>query len=59
MKIEVQLNDQELWGVAEFFKRIGYEDIRRFSKDDEEAQSAFSAIEKIRSELAKRGVDPR
>lgn len=59
MKITVQFEDQESWGLAEVLKRIGYEDIRSFSKDDVEAREAETAIDKIKIELARNGVDPR
>jgi hypothetical protein len=59
MKIQLELDNEESWSLAEFIKRIGYEDVRRFSKDDEERRNIYSAMGKIRAELAGKGIDPR
>lgn len=59
MNITIELDEHESWGLAEFIKRIGYEDVRRHSKDEDEARDGFAAIEKIRIELEKNGVKPR
>ena len=59
MNIIVELDVEEAWGLAEVLKRMGYEEFRPFSKDEEEAHNALAALEKIKIELVRNGVDPR
>lgn len=37
MNITVQLDLEEAWGLAEVLKRMGFEEFRPFSRDEEEA----------------------
>lgn len=59
MNITVQLDLEEAWGLAEVLKRMGFEEFRAFSSDEEEAHNAIAAMEKIKIELVRNGIDPR
>lgn len=59
MKIEFEIDETQADALAQFIKRIGFEDIRKLCADETETYSAQSALEKIKKELSRNGYCPR
>lgn len=61
-KIVIELTDQEVWDLAQFFKRSTfktYQDCAIRSKDDEETYRMEAAAMKVYSAFRNMGFDPR
>ncbi|WP_347988683.1 hypothetical protein [Methylomonas sp. AM2-LC] len=58
-RLTVLLTDQEVWDLAQYFKRTGFSDYRSNAVDEAEAYRMLSAGEKIRNALAELGYAPR
>ena len=59
MIVQVELPDGQAWALAEFLKRVGYNDYRPLAVDEQEARDMQEAGEKLREALAEKGVAPR
>lgn len=57
--IEVELPDELALALAEFLKRVGYEDYRPLAVDQQQAYAMQGAGEKVRAALADKGYAPR
>ena len=57
--IQAELSEQQAWALAEFFKRLGYSDVRPLAVDEQEAYDMIYAGEKVRAALAEQGYAPR
>ncbi|NOV30730.1 hypothetical protein [Methylomonas sp. ZR1] len=55
----VPLSEQEAWDLAQFLKRAGFADFRSNAIDDEEAYRMQAVAQKLRSNLATIGYNPR
>jgi hypothetical protein len=59
MIVQVELPDGQAWALAEFLKRVGYNDYRPLAVDEQEAYAMQDAGEKVRAALAEKGIAPR
>ena len=59
MNIQVELNTDQAWALAQFLKRVGYGDYRSLAVDADEAYEMVDAGERVRKALAESGVAPR
>lgn len=59
MNISVELPDGLAWALAQFLKRVGYNDYLSLAVDEQEAYDMVDAGEKVRAALADKGVAPR
>ena len=59
MEIRIELDRDLAWSFAQFMKRVGYEDYRKFAASQEEAWEMMDANEKIRAAFADKGIAPR
>ena len=59
MRFTVELEDEELWAVAQFLKRAGLDTYRQHAASDAEAYRMQFAMEAIRQELTDQGYRPR
>lgn len=57
--IEFELTKQEALALAQFVKRIGWEELRINAVDDNEAYCIRDAIAHVRSALSRQGFSPR
>lgn len=57
--IQVELQEEEAWALAEFVKRAGHSDYRRLAASDQEAHEMQDAGKKVRAALAEKGIAPR
>ena len=59
MNVQVELNTDQAWALAQFLKRVGYSDYRSLAVDADEAYVMVDAGERVRKALAESGVAPR
>ncbi len=59
MVLHIELPENEAWALAQFLKRVGYNDYRPLAIDEREAWDMLDAGEKVRAALAEKGVAPR
>ncbi len=57
--IEVELPDDLALALAQFLKRVGYNDYRELAVDQQQAYEMVDAGEKVRAALAEKGYAPR
>lgn len=57
--IEVELPDDLALALAQFLKRVGYNDYLELAVDKQEAYEMVDAGEKVRAALADKGYAPR
>jgi hypothetical protein len=55
----VRLNPSEAWALAQFLKRLNWEDVKLRTVDGNECELAMSAAEEVRKQLAFAGFAPR
>ena len=59
MNVQVELNRDQAWALAQFLKRVGYSDYRNLAVDADEAYVMVDAGERVRKALAESGIAPR
>jgi hypothetical protein len=59
MNIVITINDNEARALSQILKRIGHEDVKRLSYDENELYLALTAIEAVRCALRDNGFNPR
>jgi hypothetical protein len=57
--IEFELTEQEALALAQFVKRLGWQEIRINAVDDDEAYCMRDAIAHVRFALSRQGFSPR
>lgn len=57
--IEVELPDDLALALAQFLKRVGYNDYLELAVDKQQAYEMVDAGEKVRAALADKGYAPR
>jgi len=57
--IEVELPDDQALALAQFLKRVDYNDYRELAVDQQQAYEMVDAGEKVRAALAAKGYAPR
>jgi hypothetical protein len=59
IRITADLTDAEALALAQFLKRVGFNDYRELAVDRDEAYTMIDAGEKVRQALAEQGYAPR
>ena len=59
IKIEIELEQNQAWELAQVLKRLTLTDYRLLTTDMEKARDAMRGAECVREALAKVGIDPR
>ena len=59
VSIAVELPYDQAWAFAQFLKRTGHSDYRRFAENNDEAYAMQYAAERLRDALTAAGVAPR
>jgi hypothetical protein len=54
-----ELNDDEVWALAQMSKRMTYDDLKRLAANAAEREAMDNAVIKLRRALAAAGIDPR
>ncbi|MDP1573293.1 MAG: hypothetical protein Q8M09_08495 [Pseudomonadota bacterium] len=57
--VTVQLSETEAWDLAQFLKRVGFDQFYVNTQDTDEAYRMMFAAEKVRKALAEVGFAPR
>jgi hypothetical protein len=59
VRIELDLTAEDAWDLAQFLKRVGYQEFRVNAADDDEAYRMRDAANLVRKALAQSGFAPR
>ncbi len=59
VKVQVRLTESEAWDLAQFLKRVGFDQFFVNAQDEDEAYRMMFAAEKVRKALAEAGYSPR
>lgn len=57
--LEIEINESEQWLLAQFIKRLSFNDILGCAIDQDEAYAMRDVIYKIQDALQSNGVNPR
>jgi cytochrome c len=57
--IPLELTEQEALDLAQFVKRVGWQEMRQNAVDEDEAYRIREALDKVRKALADVGYSPR
>jgi cytochrome c len=57
--IPLELTEQEALDLAQFVKRVGWQEMRQNAVDEDEAYRIREALDKVRKALAEVGYAPR
>ena len=57
--MQVRLSESEAWDLAQFLKRVGFDQFYVNAQDSDEAYRMMFAAEKVRKALAEAGYSPR
>lgn len=57
--INVELNAEQAWALAQLVKRIGWADCRSLAEDETQTRLMIEATERVRAALAAAGYAPR
>ncbi len=57
--MQVRLTESEAWDLAQFLKRVGFDQFNVNAQDEDEAYRMMFAAEKVRKALAEEGYAPR
>ena len=59
VEVQVLLSESEAWDLAQFLKRVGFDQFYVNAQDNDEAYRMMFAAEKVRKALAEAGYSPR
>ncbi len=59
VEVQVLLSESEAWDLAQFLKRVGFDQFFVNAQDEDEAYRMMFAAEKVRKVLAEAGYSPR
>jgi hypothetical protein len=59
INVTVELTDSQAMALAQFVKRVGWQEFRSCAVDDDEAYSIRSAVDQLQKALAEVGYAPR
>jgi cytochrome c len=59
IQIPLALTEQEALDLAQFVKRVGWQEMRQNAVDEDETYRIRDAIDKVRKALAEVGFSPR
>lgn len=54
-----EMPEDQAWALAQFVKRVGWQEIRQNAANEGEAYDMRDAIEKLQKALAEAGYNPR
>jgi hypothetical protein len=57
--ISVELADSQAYALAQFFKRVTFDDFRKRALNDDDAHEMLNAAMLVKEALAKAGYEPR
>ncbi len=57
--VTVELTDSHALALAQFVKRVGWQEFRACAVDDDEAYAIRSAVDQVQRALAEQGYSPR
>lgn len=57
--IEIDINDEEAMALAQFLKRLGWDEIRINAKNDEDASLMRHSLNKLQDAMDRAGYNPR
>jgi hypothetical protein len=57
--LQVELNAEQAWALAQLLKRIGWSDCKNLAEDEAQTQLMIEAVERLRAALAEIGYAPR
>lgn len=57
--VTVELTDSQALALAQFVKRVGWQEFRACAVDDDEAYAIRSAVDQVQRALAEQGYSPR
>ena len=57
--ISAELTDSQAYALAQFFKRVTFDDFRKRALNDDDAYQMQQAVMLVREALAKAGYEPR
>lgn len=57
--ITVTLESEKAWALAQFLKRVTYDDVRQRAVDGDDAYTMLAAFEQVQHALRQKGVAPR
>jgi hypothetical protein len=57
--VQVELNAEQAWALAQLVKRIGWADCRSLAEDEQQTRLMIEATERVRQALAEAGYAPR
>ncbi len=59
VEVQVRFSESEAWDLAQFLKRVGFDQFFVNAQDNDEAYRMMFAAEKVRKALAEAGYAPR
>lgn len=59
VELQVRLSESEAWDLAQFLKRVGFDQFFVNAQGNDEAYRMMFAAEKVRKALAEAGYSPR
>lgn len=59
VRVEFELTADDAWDLAQFLKRVGFQEFRVNAADDDEAYRMRDAANLVRKALAGKGFAPR
>ena len=59
VEVQVRLSESEAWDLAQFLKRVGFDQFFVNAQAEDEAYRMMFAAEKVRKALAEAGYSPR
>lgn len=57
--VSMDLTDSQAWALAQFVKRVGWQEFRTCAVDDNEAYEIRSGVDALQKALANAGYAPR
>lgn len=59
VQLNLELTDQQAWDLAQFLKRVTFEDVRRRAVSEQDTYDMLAAMSVVRKALAEVGYEPR
>jgi hypothetical protein len=57
--LTLHVDEDDLWALAQFIKRAGWQEYRQNATDDSEAHRIRAGVDALQRALAEEGYDPR
>jgi dissimilatory sulfite reductase (desulfoviridin) alpha/beta subunit len=59
IRVSVDLSDAQAWALAQFVKRVGWQEFRSNAQDDDEAHAIRDAVDVLQKAFKEAGYSPR